>query len=108
MRLTLRLKSTNQSRCEHGARLDEEGDEGADDDGEVPGEPGDVGDLRVQGPLHHLRHLKEHHLSLIFHYQELFGIQFSYLVLHERVEDLDEEDEAGGEDAERDDEQDEP
>ena len=42
---------------------------------------------------------------------ELFGVRVSndpYLVLHERVEDLDEEDEAGGEDAERDDEQDEP
>ena len=48
---------TYQGGCEHGAGLDEEGDDGADDDGEVTGEPRHVRDLRVQGLLHHLRHL---------------------------------------------------
>ena len=44
---------------EDGAGLDEEGDDGAGGDGEVAGQPRREGDLGVQRPLHHLRHLEE-------------------------------------------------
>ena len=55
---------------EDGAGLDEEGDDGADGNGEVPSKPRHVRNLGVQRPLHHLRNLEDSAVGIqVIHFE---------------------------------------